>query len=78
MGMIRRRDDVRFVHSAYIIYTPVFNRAHYTSVITHQNQSFSYQRPSHGKTIMLFVIPEMPSKTFVKKEKGGKWIKDWE
>ena len=36
---------------------------HYTSVRTHKNQSFSSHRPSNGKKI--FVIPEMPSKTFV-------------
>ena len=37
----------------------------YTSVRTHKNQSFSSHRPSNGKKIMFFVIPEMPSKTFV-------------
>ena len=38
---------------------------HYTSVRAHKNQSFSSHRPSNGKKIMFFVIPEMPSKTFV-------------
>ena len=32
---------------------------------THKNQSVSSHKPSNGK-IMFFVIPEMPSKTFVK------------
>ena len=38
---------------------------HYTSVRTQKNQSFSSHRPSNGKKMMFFVIPEMPSKTFV-------------
>ena len=35
----------------------------------HKNQSFSSHRPSNGKKVMFFVIPEMPSKTFVMVEK---------
>ena len=38
---------------------------HYTSVRTHKNQSFSSHRPSNEKKNMFFIIPEMPSKTFV-------------
>ena len=41
------------------------HRADYSPVKTHKNQSFSSHKPSNGKTIMFFVIPEMPSKTFV-------------
>ena len=38
----------------------------YISIVrTHKNQSFSSHRPSNGKKSMFFVIPEMPSKTFV-------------
>ena len=60
-GRSGRRHAVGSSLPAYALH---IRRTHYTSVKTHKNQISPLTDPQTEK-IMFFVIPEMPSKTFV-------------